>query len=162
MSVWATTALIFRPFPLTEYTLISNIDRTLLESGEPKSHNLKSEPVHQTGVTPSGIIVSDWMEMTKNQFSEVNCGIPTFFSTVHGRRMKFNILVRPTGTGSDLTVNCQYQERRRLRGADFYATCLSNGLIEQSIKNEILAHLNKNSTRNKGSGPYLAPSNDSR
>ena len=87
----------------------------------------------------SGIIISEWIVLSREDGRDLDCGQPGI-AMAYEKYGKFTITIRPAGSQRQILVNSQYQQRRVWDRRDFYATCYSKGTLEHKIKEFIISN----------------------
>jgi hypothetical protein len=79
----------------------------------------------------SGLIATDWMGIPLSS-PYVDCGTPGMVN-VTGRSMRFNVLLRPAGPGTSMTVNVAAVQTQSNDSGVYRVECTSTGQMERRL-----------------------------
>lgn len=87
----------------------------------------------------SGLITTDWMHATDPSW--MDCGNPGMGGFVD-RMVRFNVFVRSASEGTDLSINTSFRTTRTaFEGPSVGIDCVSTGVLEMVVRDEILARV---------------------
>jgi hypothetical protein len=100
----------------------------------------------------SGLIATDWMGIPLSS-PFVDCGTPGMVN-VTGRSMRFNVLLRPAGPSTSMTVNVAAVQTQTNETGVYRVECTSTGELEQRLHRGVARAV----ARGPRSGGGAAPS----
>lgn len=89
----------------------------------------------------SGLITTDWMLTGEASDDYMDCGSASFLSAHRDHEVRFNVLVRDSDVGAELTVNSAMRATswNTLDGTpEGAAQCVSTGVLEGEIHDEVM------------------------
>ena len=94
----------------------------------------------------SGLITTDWISFDRgdNKPDAVcSCGTMIFPLSEAGRAGKFNVFVKPAGSGCEMRVNAVFEAVFQFEDAIKKRECKSTGRLEKSIYERVLAKVSR-------------------
>ena len=91
----------------------------------------------------SGVIATEWVREDNDSYRD--CGSPGFRATHSDYMGRFNVVVRETDDGVSIRVTTSWQTTRNTASSIGIVECLSTGILERELHQEVRGRLRSGS-----------------